>query len=164
MGKGTGMTETPDVGGLYEWDEALYRHLTTHVRLERSLLEEYQSIAEGSSSRAFKYLVALLIDDEMRHHRIFTNLAESLTTKVLIGLEESPIPTLDFHIGNREAVVAGTKQLLRREREDIVELKQLQHQLRNVKDTTLWGILVSLMEHDTKKHIAILKFIEDHSK
>jgi hypothetical protein len=49
------------------WARDLHVHLTSHVETERGLLEEYRSAAEASSSKAFAYLVNLLIEDEMRH-------------------------------------------------------------------------------------------------
>jgi hypothetical protein len=45
------------------------------------------------------------------------------------------------------------------EERDIAELKRLKRELRDVKDTSLWELLVELMQRDTEKHIAILKFV-----
>ena len=73
------------------------------------------------------------------------------------------IPNLDFHRADLPSLRSGTKKLLDREEEDVVELKHLQRQLHDVKDTTLWGLLVDLMQRDTAKHIAILRFIQDHA-
>ena len=45
-------------------------------------------------------------------------------------------------------------------KQDPRELKKLQKELRDVKDTTLWSLLVDLMQRDTEKHIAILDFAQ----
>ena len=49
------------------------------------------------------------------------------------------------------------------EARDARELKRLQRELRDVKDTTLWSLLVDLMQRDTQKHIAILRFVRKHA-
>ncbi len=150
--------------GPSEWARDLHVHLTSHVDIERGLLEEYRSAAEASSSKAFAYLVNLLIEDEMRHHRIFSELADSLETMSLRpGAADPPVPYLDFNRANREAVLELTEKLLAQEQQDAQELKRLQRELRDVKDTTLWGLLVDLMQRDTQKHIALLKFVKKNT-
>jgi rubrerythrin len=146
------------------WARDLHRHLTSHVEIERGMLEQYRDAAEASSSKAFQYLVNLLIEDEIRHHRIFLELAYSLETMSLRPLEDPEIPYLDFNRSNSQAVSDLTDKLLEKEQQDTVELKRFQRELREVKDTSIWGLLVDLMERDTQKHIAILKFVKRHAK
>ena len=73
-------------------DRALYAHLTNHIATERGLLEEYSDIADRTESRAFRYLVNLLIEDEIRHHRIFSELAESVEAIALMKTTEPVVP------------------------------------------------------------------------
>ena len=151
--------------GISEWERKLYAHLTSHADRERGLLEEYRSAAQTSPSKAMRYLVNLLIEDEIRHHLIFKELAESLQSEATLSGRDPIIPYLDFHKSeNREAVIDLTDQLLKKEQEDAQELKQLERELRDVKDTSLWGLLVDLMQRDTQKHIAILRFAKTHTK
>jgi len=128
------------------------------------MLEEYRSAAEASSSKAFEYLVNLLIEDEIRHHRIFLELADSLETMSLRPGADPQVPYLDFNRTNKEAVLDLTETLLEKEQQDALELKRLQSELGDVKDTSIWGLLVDLMQRDTQKHIAILKFVKKHTK
>jgi len=146
------------------WARDLHAHMTTHVEIERGMLEEYRSAAEESSSKAFGYLVNLLIEDEIRHHRILMQLADSLETMSLRPREEPEVPYLDFNRGDTQAVLDLTEKLLQKEQQDTVELKRIQRELRDVKDTSIWGLLVELMERDTQKHIAILKFVKKHTR
>jgi rubrerythrin len=146
------------------WARELHAHLTSHVEIERGMLEEYRSVAEASSSKAFAYLVSLLIEDEMRHHRIFLELADSLETISLRPGADPQVPYLDFNRTNKEAVLDLTETLLEKEQQDALELKRLQRELSDVKDTSIWGLLVDLMQRDTQKHIAILKFVKKHTK
>ena len=69
------------VAGLSVWERDLFAHLTTHIDTERSILERYSAAADGTDSKAFRYLVKLLIEDEIRHHRLFRELASSLKTE-----------------------------------------------------------------------------------
>ena len=160
------MTDMKDASsaGPSAWERDLHSHLTTHVEIERGLLEKYRDAAAGSSSKALEYLVNLLIEDEIRHHRVFIQLAESLESSALRPGEEPSIPHLDFNRENQQAVLELTDELLEKEEEDVKELKRLQRELREVKDTSLWSLLVDLMERDTQKHIAILKFAKKQAK
>ena len=146
------------------WARELHAHLTSHVEIERGMLEEYRSAAEASSSKAFEYLVNLLIEDEIRHHRMFLELADSLETISLRPGADPQVPYLDFNRTNKEAVLDLTDTLLEKEQQDALELKRLQRELGDVKDTSIWGLLVDLMQRDTQKHIAILKFVKKHTK
>jgi rubrerythrin len=150
-------------GGPSPWERQLYAHLKGHVETEGAMLEKYAEVAERTDSKAFRYLVMLLIDEEVRHHRLFSELADSLETEALMKREEPDIPYMDFQRADRAAVLEGAKELLENEERDIGELKRLQRELRDVKDTSLWGLLVELMQRDTEKHIAILKFVRDHA-
>ncbi len=145
------------------WERELFAHLTNHLEAERGLLEQYSALAENTSSNALRYLVNLLIEDERRHHRLFAELAKSLeATALLTG--DPPVPYLDFHQADTESVRVLTKELLARERDDARECKRLHRELRDLKDTTLWDLLIELMERDTAKHIAILRFVADHTR
>jgi hypothetical protein len=59
--------------------------------------------------------------------------------------------------------MATTEQLLETERADAKELKQLAKKLKDMRETTLWGLLLELMQDDTSKHIKILQFIRDRA-
>ena len=64
---------------------------------------------------------------------------------------------------NTVEVLDTTRRLLHQEEQDLCELKALRRDLRDVKDTTLWDLLVELMQRDTDKHIAILRFAHSHA-
>ncbi len=146
------------------WERDLYATLTSHVAKERGLLEEYVEAAKGTQSAALGYLVNLLIEDEKRHHRMFNELAASLKSEAELSADKPVVPRMDFRSSNATAIVDVAHRLLENEKDDARELKALKKTLRDVEDTTLWGLLVDLMERDTEKHIAILNFVEKHAK
>ena len=155
------MTDTPmsPPVGASVWERDLYNHLATHIENESSLLQDYVAAAEETDSKAFAYLVNLLLDDERRHHGTFAALASSLKTEAELGGEEPEIPYLDLDRADRAQVRELTERLLQREREDAEELKRLHRQLKDVRNTSLWDLLVSNMRRDTDKHIEILDFV-----
>lgn len=145
------------------WQRDLLAHLTGHVQAEHGLLEQYTTVAEQTESNAFRYLVNLLIEDETRHHKIFTELVASLETAIPYG-NEPLIPLMDFQRADRALVLHGAEQLLMNEKQDARELRRLRRELRAVGDATLWSLLVELMQRDTQKHIAILYFVQKHAR
>jgi rubrerythrin len=160
------LTEMTDASsaGPSAWERDLYAHLSSHVEAESGLLQAYKAAAESSPSKALRYLVNLLLDDEIRHHQIFTELAESLKNDALLRSGDPAVPYLDFDkTSNRDAVIDITDQLLQREQADAQELRRLRRELREVKDTSLWSLLVDVVERDTQKHIAILRFVKKHA-
>ena len=60
------------------WERDVFAHLIDHVQNERALLEEYVTAAQATDSKALAYLVNLLIEDERRHHILFSELAAAL--------------------------------------------------------------------------------------
>ena len=159
----TEMTSEPPVGASV-WELGLWDHLTTHVESERGLLQEYSAVAHQTRSKAFAYLVELLVEDEMRHHRIFVELAKTLKSDAeSAGRSDPAVPHLDFHREDRAAILEATERLIGQEQKDAHELERLQRELRDVKDTTLWSLLVDLMQRDTQKHLAILRFAKDRA-
>ena len=166
-GKGETMTDMTDESsaGPSAWERDLYAHVTSHAEAERGLLEGYRAAAEQSPSKALRYLVNLLMEDEIRHHRIFMEIAVSLKTEVSLSRNDPVVPYIDFDRAvNRDAVIDLTEQLLRKEERDAQELKRLKRELRDMKDTSLWSLLVDIMERDNKKHIAILRFVKKHTR
>ncbi len=142
----------------------MYTYLTEHTRLEGAMLAEYVATAEGTESKALAYLVNLLVEDEHRHHRFFNDLAASLKSEAELSGVDPVIPRLDLRLVDSADLLATTRRLLEHEQSDAVELKRLHKELRDLQDTTLWGLLVEIMQRDTEKHIAILRFVADHAK
>jgi hypothetical protein len=152
------------ITGASVWEQELYDYVCDHVATEGAMLEKYQRLAEDQSgSPAFRYLANLILADERRHHQVFNDLAESIRQMAELRLEDEPIPSLHGLRSDRERITAATEQLLAAERADAKELKQFAKQLKELRDTTLWGLLVDLMRDDTAKHIKILSFIRDRA-
>ena len=150
------------ITGASVWEQEVYDFVSGHVATEGAILDEYQRLAEDpSGSPAFRYLAGLILADERRHHQIFNDLAESIRQMAELRMDDEPIPSVHGLKADRERVIATTEQLLETERADARELKQLAKKLKDVSETTMWGLLVELMQDDTAKHVKILKFIHE---
>ncbi len=157
------MTDTSPPVGASVWEAELYNHLSTHIDNEREMLEEYAGAADATESKAFAYLVHLLLDDERRHHQAYIALASSLKTEAELSGAEPEIPYLDLDRADRVKIREITERLLQCERNDAANLKRLHKDLGDVEDTTLWDLVVNVMRKDTDKHIAILEFVLKHT-
>lgn len=152
-----------DLMGASVWEQEIYDHLCRHVEQEQEVLDEYAAAASETDSDAFQYLVNLIIQDERRHHERFSELASTLRSSVTWDAQPA-VPRLAQWGPLPERVVAASETLLAAERADLKELRELVQKLKVVKDTTLWQLLVRLMEHDTEKHIMVLEFVRDHAR
>jgi len=155
------MTSTELVGSTIA-EQSLYRHLVVHVDEERDLLDAYQHAADESHSAAFQYLVSLIVEEERRHHAIFGELAKTLRTEVDRRPEAFAIPRLGHWGFERTHILEVTESFLDQERKDAAQLDDLEAELEPVKDSTMWQLLVRLMQADTRKHIEILEFVQEH--
>ena len=146
------------------WEQEIYGYVSGHVVTEGAILDEYQRLAaDPSGSAAFRYVAGLILADERRHHQLFNDLAESIRQMAELSADDEPIPSLRGLKADRERIMATTTRLLDVERADARELKQLAKKLKEMRETTLWGLLLELMQDDTAKHIKILEFIRDRA-
>jgi hypothetical protein len=149
------------IPGASLWEQVLYASISSHVAQEEAIVDEYRKLSESAPSAAFRYLAALILQDEVRHHRLFLELAQSI--KSFSEVPDAPGPMADLRdLGvDKDRALPLTRLFLEIEREDLKELKRIAKSIKPVRKTTLWSLVVELMEDDTKKHIRILEFIED---
>ena len=159
------MSRSQKIVGTREWEQDIYEHVASHGQLEGEILQEYKELADDEeTSPAFRYLARMILDDEVRHHRIFDELAETFRQMGADTPDRSPIPSLRGFHADRVRIQRVTDRLLQVEQDDLRELKDLAKRLKDFEKITIWGLLIELMLDDTKKHIKILKFIRDRSK
>ena len=151
--------------GTKEWEVDMYERVSSHGQAEGEILAEYQTLANDEDmSPAFRYLARLILDDEVRHHQIFDDLAASMKAQLDHDYDEQPIPSLRGFHADEFRIKRVTDDLLRIEREDLRELKEFSKQLKEFRTVSLWTFLIELMLDDTKKHIKILEFIRDRAE
>jgi len=144
-------------------DAGLSAYLRKHVATEADILENYRRIADLCHPSYVEYLIRLICEDEDRHHRIFEDWQRTLQPSDQDDGIEPLVPDLRWGVDPR-FVVAVTAHFLDVERRDLRELRRLSLKLRRYRGLTIWPLLVRLIRHDTKKHIAILKFIRSEAR
>ena len=151
------MSETQVPPGLSVWDSDLFVHLTDHIRNEEAILTEYKDLCAQADSEYMEYLLELVIDEEARHHRLFSELAMALRASVE-GDTGPKVPLVE-RVSNPQVLLEATERFLEAERTDERQLKHLAKTLRPMKGLSLWPLLIELMQRDNAKHQAILEFV-----
>jgi rubrerythrin len=152
------------IAGASVWEQELYDHVTAHGKNEGEVLQGYAELAETTDSPAFGYLARLILDDERRHHQLLDELAETIRTTAELSGEPTPIPDLPLVTADRERILTMTERFLALENEDNKALDRLAKELKDVRNTTLWELVVRLMQDDNAKHRRILEFIRDRAR
>jgi len=140
------------------WDEQLLAHFDEHVTGELDLLDAYLELRDQGPEHV-RYLVDLILEDEGRHHQTFRELVNRVRSDIDWRDYEPKVPYLARIQGDTSSFVETTDRFLAFERDDLRALRKLRKELRPVRNTTLFSLLVELMELDTLKHIAILEFL-----
>jgi ATP-dependent DNA ligase len=135
--------------------------LARHGEEEGKVLAEYADLVASADGAAVRYLGALILDDERRHHAFLTEIANSLAwdTRPVDGAPSAP--PLPLHLD--ADLLAATRRLRGVEDADRKQLQALRRRLRDYADTTVWALLVDVMLLDTEKHATILRFLERHA-
>lgn len=153
------MTSTSLPAGLSSWETDLLEHLTHHLETEADLLAEYRKLGESAEAPYVAYLIDLIVEDEQRHHRLFAELVNALRAPAE-RVTGAQVPTVTS-VENPSALLDATEAFLRAERADARELKRVSRieGLRSMRGLSVWPLLIELMQHDSEKHQAILRFI-----
>ena len=141
------------------WSQELINYLTAHMDSEREVLRSYAALAENTEPGHVRYLIELILADEVRHHQLFGEMINALRAEMDQRDISPRLP--DARPGAiSEELLAETRRLLKLEKHDGQDLKRLRRELDKVDDTRWWSVLVDMMSLDTKKHVLLLQFIE----
>lgn len=151
---------TPNDASGITADEALIEKLRSHGEREGGALAAYRSLADRSEDEGLRYLVDLIMQDEVRHHEQIDRMLANLRSFVWDVDIESRVP--DVHPS--EDVIAETGRLLKIEQQDAKDLREIKRELRHRDVYPLLPLLVDLMLHDTAKHVDILEFIRFYAQ
>jgi len=148
--------------GLSVWEQDLYDLLLDHVKSESEVLDRYGSLADTAPGHV-RFLVELIAEDEARHHALFEQWAAAIKAAGTFQQAEDGVPDL-LPERDPEPLMAAIDELLDFEKRDKQQLKELDRRLKDVRETTIWPLLVELMAADTRKHIRILQYLRKHAK
>ncbi len=148
--------------GLSVWEQELYDLLRDHVRSESEVLDRYGDLADTATGHV-RFLIELIAEDEARHHTLYEQWAETIKAMPFIAEPDEGVPDLKPE-RDPARLLAAIDDLLAFEKQDERQLKQLDKKLKDVRETTIWPLLVELMGLDTRKHIRILEFLREHAR
>ncbi len=138
-----------------EWWAQVIHEFRAHVREESGFLESYEALVSRSDDESVRFLLELILGDERRHHDLFTSMADA-------SIGEGPFPEPpSLAPETARALLEPTERFLEAEREESKKLSALRKSLKPAGTSTLWPLMVELMEIDTSKHIRILEFLRD---
>jgi len=152
------------IQGASTWEQQLYDHIAAHGENEGEVLQSYEQLAESTTSPAFAFLARLILDDERRHHRLLDDLAETIRTSAELSGQPTPIPDLGSFRADRTRILGETERFLAIEKEDNEQLERLTKELKDFRHTTVWQLVVRIMQDDNRKHRRILQFIHDRAR
>jgi hypothetical protein len=152
------MADAAAPSGLSAWESDLMRHLSEHMQEEGGLLAAYRDVAEQADADYVSYLLGVILEDEIRHHRLLTELVDAVRGRVE-WTGRASVPEVS-NTANPVKLRVATERLLERERSDAHQLDGLSRQLRDLRGASVWPVLVDIMELDTEKHQGILRFVQ----
>jgi hypothetical protein len=150
--------------GLSTAEAELYRHLVDHVDTESGLVEAYERLGTDTGVPYIGLIGRLIADDERDHHRLYLEWATALAAMAELrdDLPDAlPAPTAE---PDPELVITRTEALIAIEEHDLVEIARLRRLVRDVRETTLWPVLLDVMELDTTKHLRLLRYVHEHAR
>jgi len=148
--------------GLSVFEQQLYGQLADHVAAEADHVAGYRAMAEDPGTpESARFLLRLVIDDEERHHRLFRQIALAVGNGIAWRDDPDSVPGLTPWEDHAD-LLGATQRFLDAEHQDRKQLQGMRKELRPMRDTSLWPLLLELMERDTEKHILMLSFIKEH--
>lgn len=141
------------------WAQRLAHYLQEHMDGEHHVLQEYAHLAAETQSDQIRFLINMILDDEVRHHRIFQQMVN------WIRAEHAQRDDIETSIGlsppsggpERHHIIELTDKMLELERKDDAALRELEKMVTEVADTAWWGTLVEAMRLDSRKHIKLME-------
>jgi hypothetical protein len=136
--------------------------LERHGAEEGKLLAVYEDLAENASDEGARYLISLILADERRHHQLLVEMANAMAWGTPSRSPDRATPALASSVDGE--LLEMTRRLRREEEADYRKLRRLRRRVNPFGKSTMWALLVEMMMLDTKKHAAMLRFLERRSR
>src|SRR5450759_4393990 len=136
----------------------LLARLESHAERETEALHAYEELAGGSPDEHVRYVAALLLDDEHRHHQLLAEMANRVRGDAEWRPLEPSVPYLGVS-HDRAGLLDITAQLMDTERDDLRRVRVLKRHLRRQRYHSLLSLGADILEFDTRKHLHMLAFL-----
>jgi hypothetical protein len=144
------------------WAQQLAHFLQEHMDNDREVLREYARLAEETKSDQVRFLINVILDDEVGNHRIFQDMVNWIRAEhAQRGDIETSIGSTQSSVGDeRDQLLLMTDRMLDLAKRDETRLlRELEKMVTDVADTAWWATLVDAVRHDTRKHIMLLEAV-----
>jgi rubrerythrin len=149
-----GMPESPEFSSV----QRLMNEFQSHAGHEEKWLSSYQTSAKEASDPLIRFLLELIVADEVRHHeltkRMITKLKDELTWTRAEGLSRRVYEKSE----KRGPLLASVERFLEAEHKGIKEYERLKKESQGLY-RDVFALLYTTMIHDSHKHIGILEFL-----
>ncbi|MDE3074384.1 MAG: hypothetical protein KGJ86_03060 [Chloroflexota bacterium] len=133
------------------------QQLVAQETAEQELVKGYRRAAQTASDRGVRFFVKLILDDEERHSRLISALADQLQRPSEAYRTEG-IPAIEF--ADDPELLPQTERFIDLEQQALTDLQRIRQALKPRQSVTL-QIVLDLMIADTKKHLTLLNHIKD---
>lgn len=149
-----GVPESPEFSSV----QRLMNEFQSHARHEERWLEEYRQAAQESTDPLIRFLLELIVTDEMRHHELTNRMITKLKDELAWTRAEGTTRRRDVGQAKKKSLLASVERFLDAEREGIEKYEQLKETSHGLY-RDVFALLHSTMIHDSQKHIGILEFL-----
>jgi rubrerythrin len=144
--------------------ERLLNQFESHERQEMAFIDGYKSIVDGHKNPLVRFLLALIISDEEKHHAVVRAMATSLRADLTWSDAEGAIGNLgEIAAEERKDLLRLTAEFIAEEKRGIKEYKALAKSSKGYYEGS-FTLLLKTIVHDSEKHLMILEFLEKKLK
>jgi len=130
--------------------------LAQHEAAEEAVLVQYRQVASAARDSGVRFLMQLICEDEERHHRLLATMQadaeRAAKTTGQIG------PTVEGAVLLQDQALDRTDAFLAHERDGLRQLNRLRRMTKRLSGGPS-NFILDLMAADTRRHIAILEYI-----
>lgn len=149
-----GMPESPEFSSV----QRLMNEFQSHASHEERWLTGYQAIAKEAGDPLIRFLFALIVADEQRHHELTNRMIDKLKDELAWTRSEGLARRVYATGEKRARLLSSVERFLEAERMGIKEYEQLKKKSQGLY-RDVFALLYTTMVHDSHKHIGILEFL-----
>ena len=148
-----GIPESPEFSSV----QRLMNEFQSHAAEEERSLSVYRESASETSDPQTRFLLALIIADEEKHHELTARMIAKLKDELTWRPSAVPGGTSDNAEKTRR-LLAAVESFLAAERKAMASYARLKKESRGLY-RDMFALLYTTMIHDSHKHVEILKFL-----
>lgn len=149
-----GIPESPEFSSV----EGLMHEFQSQVAHEEHWLSEYRASAKEATDPLIRYLLALIVADEERHHELIGRMIAKLKEELAWSRSQGLAPRTYEPGPKGKRLLVSIGNFVEAERKGIKEYKRLKTQSQGMY-RDVFSLLYGTMIHDSYKHVGILEFL-----